>query len=122
MRFTFENNTYIVIVDKEVYGLDVLHKCFYWYTGDFDLDISNDGEKQFVITLESKNELQDYDLLKAKIKRDLIDFKLRDIITKDTQTIRELIVAKAFANYEDSYDEPIGHVSDPVGFDPRLIK
>ena len=52
-------------------------------------------------------------------KRDLIDFKLRDIVTKETQTIRELITAKAFA-YFDLDDNPATEISDPVGFNPSI--
>jgi hypothetical protein len=56
--------------------------------------------------------------LKEKISQDLIDFKLRDIVFQETQTIRELLLAKAFANYEIG-DDPITDVSDPVGFKPE---
>ena len=55
-----------------------------------------------------------------KIKQDLLDFKLRDIINKETRIIRELLIAKAFANYDDEED-PTTDISDPVGFSPKSI-
>ena len=59
--------------------------------------------------------------LLQKLERDLIDFNLRDIVTKETKNIRDLLTAKAFSNGE--FDElPIGELSDPVGFNVNEIK
>ena len=56
-----------------------------------------------------------------KLERDLIDFNLRDIVTKETKNIRDLLTAKAFSNGE--FDElPPGELSDPVGFNVNEIK
>lgn len=51
----------------------------------------------------------------------MIDFKLRDIVSKETKTIRELIIAKAFAYYEED-QSPDTEISDPVGFNPENIE
>jgi hypothetical protein len=41
-------------------------------------------------------------------------------VTKETQNVRDLLIAKAFSNGE--FDElPPGDVSDPVGFSPNEI-
>jgi His-Xaa-Ser system protein HxsD len=54
-----------------------------------------------------------------KLERDLVDFHLRDLVSKETGNIRTLLVAKAFSNGE--FDEaPPGEVSDPVGFAPLM--
>jgi hypothetical protein len=50
----------------------------------------------------------------------LIDFSLRDIVTKETQNIRDLLIAKAFSNGEFD-EEPTGDASDPVGFNVKSI-
>jgi hypothetical protein len=56
-----------------------------------------------------------------KLERDLVDFNLRDIVTKETQNVRDLLIAKAFSNGE--FDElPPGDVSDPVGFNVNQLK
>jgi hypothetical protein len=61
------------------------------------------------------------EILLTKIKRDLVDFKTRDIISAETRNIREILIAKAFAN-DDSFDEPPpDNVNDPLGFDPSNI-
>ncbi|RYE57212.1 MAG: His-Xaa-Ser system protein HxsD [Sphingobacteriales bacterium] len=97
-----------------------LYKCFYWYGGNFDVVISHPNTQQYQIELSPKFESPDFNETISKVKRDLIDFKLRNIVTKETQTIRELIVAKAFANYDDE-ENPSTELADPVGFDPLSI-
>ncbi len=47
-----------------------------------------------------------------KLERDLIDFNLRDIITKETQNIRDLLIAKAFSHFN-TEETPPGEYSDP---------
>jgi His-Xaa-Ser system protein HxsD len=65
----------------------------------------------------SSDELEN---LLLKVERDLVDFNLRDIVTKETQNVRDLLIAKAFSNGE--FDElPPGDVSDPVGFNPTEL-
>ena len=49
-----------------------------------------------------------------KLNQDFIDYNLRDIVSKETKNVRELIIAKAFSNGE--YDEdPPGELNDPLG-------
>jgi His-Xaa-Ser system protein HxsD len=85
----------------------------------FPMRISILIESQFYLwpipTLKKKN----LELYQQKLERDLIDFNLRDIVTKETQNVRDLLIAKAFSNGEFD-EEPRGEVSDPVGFDPIL--
>lgn len=109
-----------VFTDKSIYNLDVLHKCFYWYGANYDVAFSDFNSQLYKVELISKYDGLNFDETASKIKRDLVDFKVRDAITKETQTIRELIVAKAFAYYDDG-TTPLTELSDPVGFDPLSI-
>lgn len=110
-----------ISVDKEIYNIDVLHKCFYWYMADFTIDISNQSADMFSITIKSKkaNESSEIVLLIEKIRTDLMDFKVRDIVTKETANVRDLLIAKAFSNYE-PVDDPAGKISDAVGYNPNV--
>jgi His-Xaa-Ser system protein HxsD len=121
MEVELRNNEIFLFVEKEIYNEDVLHKCFYWYGGDFSVDISAHTDKIFLVRLKSNSTNPDLQVVVEKIKRDLIDFKLRDIVTKETKTVRELIVAKAFAYYGLNND-PSTEITDPVGFDPQRVK
>ena len=121
MKYKIEGQQCSLQIDTTIYSIETIHKCFYWYTGDFEIDMTNNEVNQCQVTMISKTEDIDFNTLIPRIKQNLIDFKLREIVNKETQTIRELIVAKAFANFEMEEETPIGNVSDPVGFNPSLI-
>jgi len=122
MNFKVIDQQCELIIDKAIYSLETVHKCFYWYTGDFDVDINSKDNNTYQVNLISKIAGDcDFNLVIDRIKQNLIDFKLREIVNKETQTIRELIVAKAFANYEMEAEVPTTEVSDPVGFNPALV-
>lgn len=106
-----------ILVESNVYSLDVMHKCLYWYGEKLDTDISVIEGNQIELFIQTKNGASIESII-PKLKADIIDFKTRDIITKETQNIRDLLVAKAFSNGE--FDEkPSGDIEDPVGFDPK---
>jgi len=111
-----------VIVDPDIYSIDILYKCLYWYGDLFSTSILkvNDSRIEVTLTPLSESVLDNFEGLRNKIARDLIDFKLRDIVTKETKNIRELIIAKAFSYYGLS-ENPETDVSDPVGFNPSQI-
>jgi len=111
-----------LLIDQALYSEDVVFKCFYWYSGTFNVEIEQSLPSQIrVIVKPKKEQAFEPEILLEQISKDLIDFKLRDIVTKETTTIRELIIAKAFA-YADFEQNPTTEVSDPVGFDPTLIQ
>lgn len=120
MLTEISNKNLLIYLEKDLYSADVVYKCFYWYGDNFNIDIQSYSSTQFLVTVIPKNEQEDLKSLIEKIQKDLIDFKLRDIVTKETKTIRELIIAKAFAYYGID-DNPITNVSDPVGFEPNAI-
>jgi His-Xaa-Ser system protein HxsD len=109
-------------IDKEIYSMDTIHKCFYWYTGDFEVDINSGDEYRCQVNLIAKATIDyDFDMVIDRVKQNLIDFKLRELVNRETTTIRELIIAKAFANYEMDAEIPNSEISDPVGFNPSEI-
>jgi len=112
-----------LVIDGKLYNDRVLHKCFYWYSSDYSIDISTENTSFYRVTLtpNNKHTHDEWEHVIQKIKRDLTDFKLRDIVSQETQTIRELIVAKAFAYYE-LQETPQTPISDPVGFNPENVQ
>jgi len=112
-----------VKVQLNTYSLDVLHKCFYWYDDQFAVEIEAEAEKVGIVKLYPKklilNENKFSELIN-QIRTDLVDFKTRDIVTKETKNVRDLLIAKAFAHSDEFDAQPTGEVSDPVGFDPSL--
>jgi His-Xaa-Ser system protein HxsD len=109
-----------VLIDAAEYSRTVIHKCFYWYTRDFNVEITSASSAQWRIMLTAKEleAKQPWEQLPARINNDLLDFSLREIVAEETRTIRELLVAKAFANY-DTQAVLESDISDPVGFHPE---
>jgi len=110
-----------VFANVDLFNKDSIFKCLYWFTNNFRCNVSFKDESNYQITLVPVEgfDFNDNTLQKTleKLERDLIDFNLRDIVSKETKNIRELLVAKAFSNGE--FDElPPGEISDPVGFNP----
>ncbi|MAQ95710.1 MAG: His-Xaa-Ser system protein HxsD [Rhodothermaceae bacterium] len=108
-----------VLIDACMYPEDVVFKAFYWYGGDYDVQIGRDGDRFEVILSRLDGSLTEglLDALRSRVGRDLIDFKTRSIVARETQAVRELLVAKAFAPLDDLDSQPPGDPSDPVGFD-----
>lgn len=120
MIYSFINKKISIFLNKNLYSKDAIFKCIYWYGDKYLISVSEDFEKEnFVIFVERKSEFnvfdeQDSKKFVDKFVNDINDYQLRDIITKETKNIRDLLVAKAFSNGE--YDEdPPGEFEDFLG-------
>jgi His-Xaa-Ser system protein HxsD len=116
---TSDDAEVVVFADVNLFPRDVVFKCLYWYGGKFRTNVSFADENTYRISVKPMNNdkfsVDEQGSLLQKLERDLIDFSLRDIVTKETKNIRDLLIAKAFSNGE--FDEmPPGEFSDPVGF------
>ncbi|GJM64947.1 His-Xaa-Ser system protein HxsD [Persicobacter diffluens] len=116
-----ETKLAVTVSDNE-YKEAVVLKCFYWYSKECVVDFSKkEGEQYEVVLTKKEGEISDglFAYLSNKIKQDLYDYKLRDLVQDETSLIRELLIAKAFANSDDFDNPPPGEVSDPVGYTPK---
>ena len=127
MRFQNEikDNEIIVFADTNLYSKDSIFKCLYWYGDKFHTNLSFADSNTYRVSVKPISTMQlsseELESLLLKVERDLVDFNLRDIVTKETQNVRDLLIAKAFSNGE--FDElPPGEVSDPVGFNVNQIR
>lgn len=121
MQFQNEirENEIIAFADIALYSKDSIFKCLYWYGDKFHTNVSFADSNTYRVSVKpiSTNQLSQQELenLLMKLERDLVDFNLRDIVTKETKNVRDLLIAKAFSNGE--FDEmPPGDASDPIGF------
>ncbi|MGC1630753.1 MAG: His-Xaa-Ser system protein HxsD [Gelidibacter sp.] len=122
MNIELCNETKIVIsIQDSLYSSAVIHKCFYWYSSKFDIDITK-KENSFIVTIMNIPADLDREALLSTIRKNLIDFNTREIINKETSDIRTLLVAKAFANEDDFEEPPMGLLDDTVGFSPFDFK
>jgi len=117
MKTKFDNSRAYYNIDTRIFSVEVIQKCFYWFTGDYLVDYEFQGDHYLQVTLSPLVDNQiDQMTLTARVSQDLNDFFLREKVAEQTRTIRELIVAKAFANFEEEEDFSMESVSDPLGF------
>src|SRR2546430_16378268 len=90
-----------VVADVALFSKEAILKCLYWFGDKFHTKVSIIDDSAYAITLKpmaNANIKEDeLELYLQKLERDLIDFQLRDTIVKETQNIRDLLVAKAFS-------------------------
>lgn len=118
-RNKIEGNEIIAFADATLYSKDSVFKCLYWYGDKYRTIVTLADGNTYKISLKPVSEeplsIEQAEKILQKLERDLVDFNLRDIVTKETKNIRDLLTAKAFSNGE--FDElPPGEISDPVGF------
>lgn len=109
-----------IAIPLSVYPSDVIFKCFYWYGDQFSIEIIPEDDSLLKVSLFAKQPLTlaQLNAITERIRNDLIDFKTRDIVSKETRIVRELIIAKAFSHSQEFNEDPPGEISDPVGFNP----
>jgi His-Xaa-Ser system protein HxsD len=117
-----KDNEIVVYADHALFSHDAVFKCLYWYGDKFHTSV-HQASGFYIISLIPQDgfvaEAADLKLYQQKLERDLVDFNLRDIVTKETKNVRDLLIAKAFSN--GNFEElPPGEISDPVGFDITL--
>jgi len=119
-----KDNEIVIFADTVLFSKDAVFKCIYWYGDKFHTNVSFADSNTYKITISPLStyifDNEEMELYQQKLERDLIDFNLRDIVTKETLNIRDLLIAKAFSNGEFD-EEPVGDVSDPVGFNVKEI-
>ena len=94
------------LVDKKIFSDEVLSKVLYWFSSDFIITrniISDFIEKITLHTIKSDSIINS-ESLQIQISQHLSDYKLREIIQKETKDIRNILYIKAFANYNGDED------------------
>lgn len=88
-------------VDENVFSIDVITKAVYWLSGKYMIDVRRALDNRTIevrITgADRKLSNEEQREVEARLRRDLVDFRTRAIVDQETRTLRELLVAKAFA-------------------------
>lgn len=93
-------NNYIqssLLFDLNVYSIDTIKRALYRFTDvcSFDFSIK---EHEIEVKIYQLDSSIDNNLILSKIRNEVLDQDLRDIISKETANIRTLILANAFSN------------------------
>jgi His-Xaa-Ser system protein HxsD len=102
------------LVDETIYGRIAVLKTCYWFTNRCYIFVYRHDEQHLAVRLASKPGNGGFDSIVGEFENALLDHQLRFEIANETATLRELIVAKAFAEGNVLEDPPVGDDRDPV--------
>ena len=88
-----------IVIDLNLYGLVSIKKACYKFTSECSVQIHNISQDQVKITFSFPHDFDNY--AKEKLLNDfhneMLDQDLREIIFKETEPVRNLILAQAFS-------------------------
>ena len=88
-------------VQSEIYSEAVLFKSLYWLTARAGFDVFKPRPGTFLISvrpLDAGFSAKERTEILARIRTNLVDFKVREVINAETALIRNMIIAKAFSH------------------------
>ncbi len=91
------------VVDLSIYSDEVISHVLYWMASEYLIMRENSGERQQQISLRKKQgefSPQELRKLEERLSRDFADYKLREIVERETRDIRTILYVKAFAEFE----------------------
>ena len=103
-----------LLVDETIYSRIAVLKTCYWFTNRCYIFIYRHDDQHLAVRLASKASTSGHDEIAGEFENALLDHQLRFEISSQTATLRELIVAKAFADGNVLEDPPVGDDKDPV--------
>jgi len=97
----------VVLLQKSVYKLEAIRNTIYWFSKNFEILLSEDGDF-FEVTSDEFNDSDRKEFIKS-----LNDFSLREQINIETKDVKNLVVSKAFYPELIKFKD-IGEFDDPI--------
>ena len=106
--------------DADVYRLTAVKKAAYKFGDRCHIQIEKVDERQTRITLRAKRETEELVFLAGEFQNEVLDQELREIIGKETEGIRNLLLAQAFSETSllDPHGENADEKADPINIRP----
>src|SRR5689334_3302118 len=86
-----------LLVDETVYSREAVLRACYWFTDRSYLFVSRFGPERLLVSIRAKPGGASIDSIAGDFANALLDQQVRREIERETSRVRELIVAKAFA-------------------------
>jgi len=103
-----------LLVDQGVYSREALLRTCYWFTDRCYVFITRPDSGHYAVNLTQKSGAPVLETVAGEFANALLDWQVRLDIQRETAALRELIVAKAFAEGNLLEDSPVGDDRDPV--------
>jgi len=100
IKYSKQNKIVKLLIPKKSYSKEIIIRCLYWYLADYEIELKESWNYNIVIMKSKNDKYFDTNSFENKIKQDLLDYSLRQIIADETKNIKDLIIAKAFASFE----------------------
>ena len=99
INFKEDGKSLYIFIPRKLFSKEAILNCLYWRLGRSQVQFLQFSEEEFQVSLNlSRLSNKQIINLKTTFTNDLIDYELREIVSKETRNLRELIIAKAFAN------------------------
>jgi len=98
--FTIESNNLCIRLDLNIYPIQAIKKTCYKFTTRFPTIIKEEDNRNSVtvaLTLPQKVNKEEVNDISKQFLQELLDENLRDLISKETDALRNLIIAQAFS-------------------------
>ena len=92
-----------LIIDRNIYSDGCISNVVYWFSDKYTFQRSIDGTDESIQIEGVDNE----DSFKHVFYQKLNDYKLREIIDKETKDIKTILYAKAFGEFDELTEEDI---------------
>jgi His-Xaa-Ser system protein HxsD len=118
--FAIHDNVLSIDLNESVYSRDAVLRAAYWFTDRCYLYIARHGSDVFRVHFKPKglkksnSVVETLEEIAGEFLNSILDHQLRRDIESQTGQIRQLLVAKAFAEAGVLEDAPPGEVADPV--------
>ncbi len=113
VRVERSGSTVKISIDESIYSREAILRAAHWYTDRVSIALSREGQR-LVLDLTPKTFGLDVEGVLAQFESSLLDAQLRVEIGRETAKVRELIVAKSFAEGDLLDDQPSGDWRDPM--------
>lgn len=114
-KLVTENGAAIEIeLDGNFFSAEAILKTCYWYSRHFTFELSQKREGQTLVSLKPKDIVVSAETVREEFIAAATDFSLREKVDLRTANIRELLLAKAFAESGILEDSPTGVFVDRV--------
>jgi len=106
----------LIDIDESLYHSQAVLRTCYWFTDRCYLFVNREAPGRLKVRLRAKDtsDVEDLSIIADEFTNALLDYELRRLIDEQSGTIRDALIARAFAAAGEPDFLPPGDALDPV--------